>query len=895
MSTNSSNHSVKRHVRGSTLLLAGRGISMLLNLAVQVVMVRHLPLEAYGSFAFVMAVISLASSCTVFGLDKTAARILPILDEQGHRRQLMGVLLAILASISLLGFAEIVLIYTGYLVAPHAWVDAVSFQLLVAMSWLIPINALEAVFLAVLSSLAGARSVFVRRHVLGPGLKLAAVVVVVGTGSDVLGLAYGYLAGSVLALVVDIGVMLVVCQRKSLLGSRPDFGFPLREIFGYGGSFFLSDMIHLLHSTSPLLFIQYFGGNASVAAFRSVLPVARLNEVVRSNFAYLFLPATARLFAQQRHRDLNDLYWRTAVWVLLLGFPVFVMTFVFAGPLTVLLFGEAYRSSAQILSVLATGYYCIAALGFNTQTLRTYGQIRFAAWADVAALIASLAGFVLVIPWAGALGAAYVMSGVLILHALVNQGGLLLTSTVDPWPRRFARPYVSVMLATLGLMVGHGLGVNLVVKAILAIAATVVVLVLNRDLLELHDTFPELMKIPGARWLAGTHRSTPAATRSSPGSDATEQQILAHMTVRAREYDQAFRQSSSAIAIHVEARDRRSASTLLHVVLQSADHRLATICKIPHALPTEGPVARPLEAPRRPRNVPLVLPGEVAGYEATALIAIEKHLAAAPDARFRAVRVLDYLPEFRANVIEHLPWPSLNTLLKHSCLGSEQTKAEVIVACQQAGAWLARFHAMRCPEHTKTWRTTADDFSSSTRELLAYLVAQQSLTAAESAEIETALTVGVDAVLPRELPCGVTHGDFAPRNVLVGPAAQVAVIDTLAWLKTPIYRDLACFLVSMEVATMRVYSRRWVLSDPYLRRLDQAFLAGYFPAGDAPLAVINLFCLQAILEKWAAEAEHYRRSHGACAWGRWMMKSRFFKQVVLDRLPATNFRLCEVA
>ena len=42
----------RKQVRGSTLLLMGRCIALLINLAVQVITVRYLAKEEYGAFAF---------------------------------------------------------------------------------------------------------------------------------------------------------------------------------------------------------------------------------------------------------------------------------------------------------------------------------------------------------------------------------------------------------------------------------------------------------------------------------------------------------------------------------------------------------------------------------------------------------------------------------------------------------------------------------------------------------------------------------------------------------------------------------------------------------------------------------------------------------------------------
>ncbi|MFN8476214.1 MAG: hypothetical protein U0074_00090 [Kouleothrix sp.] len=67
---------------------------------------------------------------------------------------------------------------------------------------------------------------------------------------------------------------------------------------------------------------------------------------------------------------------QTAVWTSVLSFPIFALTFSMANPLTVILYGQKYASSAVLLALLSFGYYFNAALGFNGLTLKVYGRLR---------------------------------------------------------------------------------------------------------------------------------------------------------------------------------------------------------------------------------------------------------------------------------------------------------------------------------------------------------------------------------------------------------------------------------------------------------------------------------------------------------------------------------------
>src|SRR3972149_132566 len=105
------NQDTKKHLRGSTLLLSGRVISMVANFAGQVMIVRYLSKSDYGAFAYVMSLISLGSSFIVFGMDKTITRFAPIYKEKGEYHNLFGSIIIMASTILSLGFFLVLLVF----------------------------------------------------------------------------------------------------------------------------------------------------------------------------------------------------------------------------------------------------------------------------------------------------------------------------------------------------------------------------------------------------------------------------------------------------------------------------------------------------------------------------------------------------------------------------------------------------------------------------------------------------------------------------------------------------------------------------------------------------------------------------------------------------------------
>jgi O-antigen/teichoic acid export membrane protein len=254
-----------------------------------------------------------------------------------------------------------------------------------------------------------------------------------------------------------------------------------------------------------VLFLEYFRGTSDVADFKAVIPLAGLSLVVMQSFKYLYTPLAARLFARNDRVNINDLYWRTAIWIAIFSFPVFAVSFALSEPVTVLVLGSRYAQSGTILSLLALGNYFNAALGFNSYTLRVYGKVRYIMAIDLLAAVLGLALNLWLIPLYGALGAAIGTCAALIAHNLLNHAGLLQGTGIDLFQWRYLRVYASLIVAAAGLLlIQMTFDLPLVIGVILVGLVSLFIVRLNRKELDVGQMFPELRRIPLLRPLLGS-------------------------------------------------------------------------------------------------------------------------------------------------------------------------------------------------------------------------------------------------------------------------------------------------------------------------------------------------------------------------------------------------------
>jgi O-antigen/teichoic acid export membrane protein len=503
----SKQNSTQKHIRGSSLLLIGRLVALALNFGVQLLTVRYLSKDDFGAFAYALSVVSMGASVALFGLDKAIARFVPIYEEHRDYQKLFGALVMTAGVILGIGLCMILLVFAlQQLLLEYFISSPLSLALLLIVIALAPMQALDSWFQGVFAIFASPTAIFFRRHILGPGLKLAAVLLIMLTQSSVYALAFAYLVAGFIGVSAYAAMLPGLWQKQGLMDqfNLSKIKMPAREIFSFSTPLLTTDVVLVLKSSMVVVLLEYLWGTTGVADFRAVLPIAGLNLVVMQSFKFLYTPLAARLFAQNDKNGINDLYWQTAVWIAVISFPVFAVSFSLAQPLTLFLFGTRYAESGTILAILSLGNYFNAALGFNSYTLRVYGRVRYIVTIDLLSSIISLGFSLWLIPAYGALGAAVAVSGTLIIYNILNHIGLLFGTGIDLFQWRYLKIYLMILFSAIGLFLIQVLGSPPLYISIVLAGVTFLILVrLNNNTLDVIKMFPELRRIPLIQPLLG--------------------------------------------------------------------------------------------------------------------------------------------------------------------------------------------------------------------------------------------------------------------------------------------------------------------------------------------------------------------------------------------------------
>jgi O-antigen/teichoic acid export membrane protein len=515
MATSSSSHTAQSkhtrpplgteaNIRGSTAMLLGQVIALLVSFVVQVVVVRQLTKDDYGAFAWALSTVLLIQAFLPLGRDRASARFLALYDERKDYSRLFGFIAV--EAVVLGGLGVLVIFVTIAAAGPLSGVapSAHAVALLATLIVLAPVQALDIIVVEMFAVFASPWSVFLRRYVIEPMLRLTVAVLLVVFNKNSSFLAAGYVIAGALGLVLYLFLLGPLFKRTGLAAhfSVRRLRLPWRETAAFCGPMLLTSFVAVATTEFAAVALGRSSGATAVAAFRAVQPFAALNLVVLFSFTTLFTPAVSRLVARRALDDVRELYWQTASWIAVVTFPILAMTTAFAQPFTVFTLGERYASSGAVLAILAIGYYVNAALGFNGLTVQILGRRRWVLITNITTIVVMVVVATILVSHFDAVGAAVAVLITLIVHNVLKQAGLGFGAGIGLWQRKHA--WVSMHIVAMVVVLYFAtlvFEVPIWAACVVVLTLWLVLLRRTRHVLRVAETYPELVKLPLLRSL----------------------------------------------------------------------------------------------------------------------------------------------------------------------------------------------------------------------------------------------------------------------------------------------------------------------------------------------------------------------------------------------------------
>lgn len=328
----------------------------------------------------------------------------------------------------------------------------------------------------------------------------------------------------------------------------------------------------------------------------------------------------------------------------------------------------------------------------------------------------------------------------------------------------------------------------------------------------------------------------------------------------------------SRAEIQLISESPRISATLFRYEIRSQDKLQKVIIKQRHP--------RPPSKAQRPLRFQIA-DEEKFALEAQALREIDSYFTKLADPRFGAIRVLDILPEQQALIMVESQDPDLRrSFLKANRFQGEGKNLLPIFA--NAGAWLKHFHSFAPREGVQVAYTKASDYLDALQSYCGYL-SDMLKQAQHFQAINDQIGEMASKTLPSTMPSARLHNDFTMRNILVSESGAVTVIDTLSKWQSPIYEDLAYFLLRLRTNQIQVFTQGMAYSDSWIDDCATAFLKAYFGEEKIPNDILNMYQALALLDQWTSQVESLSRNRKIQNRLRLTLINRHY-QSILERL-----------
>lgn len=367
---------------------------------------RTLAPEGYGTYAFVMAQVTLVALFAKLGLPELILR-----DYAASRGNGRGKVPALLlrTAITLSSSSSLILIIIGTALLTTVYDGPSREEFMLGLVMIAPM----AFFEIYAGALRGLGYVVTFQFVSTLGMTLLILLGCLGyffafhdfSAFDALAVRIGMLC-ALSVLVVHIVNRVARAQFGDAFaeekGERPSS----RDTLSTSLSFLIIGVLHMVFITIDQLMLGYMIGESSVAIFRVAAEGAQIVAFAYVAGNAVLAPEYSRIFSSGNLILLERTARQSAAIVLVIAFPLFLVMVLFANPIVTFAFGEAYAEAARPLSILAVGHFLALLFGDPLYVLNMTGHHNRSMRLTMVAVAMNIVLNALAIPQFGVVGAA---------------------------------------------------------------------------------------------------------------------------------------------------------------------------------------------------------------------------------------------------------------------------------------------------------------------------------------------------------------------------------------------------------------------------------------------------------------------------------------------------------
>jgi O-antigen/teichoic acid export membrane protein len=433
---------LKKVVKGTTIVLAGTIVGTLLGFASRVIVVRYITQSEYGVFSLAVTLVGVFSVIATLGLGEGAARYIAYFRGKNEPSKIKGVVFSslgftLIASVLL----SIALFFTSDILSTRAFSDPDLSTPLKIFSAAIPFSVLTSMLITIFRGFDRVDVQVYFQNILHTALFPLLLGIIIFFGLGFLGVIYASLAATV---ITCLALAIYTIKKAPLPLRTGESASPIgKELLLFSLPLLATSMFAMVILWTDTLMLGYFKTSSEVGLYNGALPLARLISIPYTSMAFIYVPVVSQLYSRGLMKEMKRSYQVLTKWIFSLSWPLALILLLF--PVTTLnfFFGYQYTEAATALRILTLGLLCDTFLGANAMTLLVLGQPRLIMWASLIGASLNVVLNAILIPPLGITGAALASMVSYFAANTFCSTKLYQLSKVHPFTKNYLKPFIA--------------------------------------------------------------------------------------------------------------------------------------------------------------------------------------------------------------------------------------------------------------------------------------------------------------------------------------------------------------------------------------------------------------------------------------------------------------------
>ncbi|KGK98092.1 hypothetical protein LI82_10155 [Methanococcoides methylutens] len=401
------NNSLEKIAKGSTIILIGTMVSLLLGFIGRLILIRFTTQYDFGIYCLALTLVSILTTISTMGLGEGSTRYIAYLKGKSKNKLIPNAIISsIVITLSSSALIFIIAFFFSDFIATNIFHSSELSNIINIFLITIPFTAFSGIIISIFRSFDQFTIKVYFNDIMKPIIHIIFLGIVVFFARSLSGMASAYL----MSIIIPSIIISIYFLKKHKLFGVEDFQFidksMIKELLTFSIPLLAVSIILTLMSWTDTLMLGYFKTAKDVGIYNSAVPLANLLTIIIGSLSFVYVPVMSQLYGKNQIRELGRSYVVSTKWCFIGTLPLFFILFVFPDFILNLFFGPRYISASIVLQILSLEFIINSYFGLNYYTLMTVGKSKFLMNCSLVGAVMNILLNIILIPIWGVAGAA---------------------------------------------------------------------------------------------------------------------------------------------------------------------------------------------------------------------------------------------------------------------------------------------------------------------------------------------------------------------------------------------------------------------------------------------------------------------------------------------------------